>query len=78
MYGGESGLRSPRCQGHDAGVQAREARLVSTWAWRRRTVPGRFRDNLLDADKLAWERKGDGLVPLEPDTEPVQNINEHR
>ena len=25
-----------------------------------------------------WERKGDGIAPLRPDTEVVQNINEHR
>ena len=42
---------------------------------------GRFRDLApIDDDKPGWElgNKADGLVPLEPDTETVQNINDHR
>ena len=38
----------------------------------------RFRDAKLDPEKQAWERNGEGIVPLDADTEPVQNINEHR
>ena len=39
----------------------------------------RFRDTLPnDADKPQWERKGEGIAPLAPDTEIVENINNHR
>ena len=37
-----------------------------------------FREAVQDEDKPLWERKGQGITPLEPDTETVQNINEHR
>ena len=41
----------------------------------------RFRDAQLPEDAQLWEltgKPGEGIVPLEPDTEPVQNINAHR
>ena len=38
----------------------------------------RFREEELYDDMAQWERKGDGIAPLAPDTEVVQNINEHR
>ena len=38
----------------------------------------RFRDEGVDTDKPSWEYRGEGIVPLEADTEPVQNINDHR
>jgi len=42
-------------------------------------IAGRFRDALPeDDDKPSWERKGEGIAPLAPDTEVVDNINDHR
>ena len=38
-----------------------------------------FRDALPeDDDRPSWERKGEGIAPLAPDTEIVENINNHR
>ena len=42
-------------------------------------VVDRFRDALpADDDKPSWERKGEGIAPLAPDTEVVENIHDHR
>ena len=41
-------------------------------------MPCRFRDEALGDDKAQWERKGEGIPQLKPDTETVQNINDHR
>ena len=38
----------------------------------------RFREEELNEDMAQWERKGDGIAPLRPDTEVVQNINKHK
>ena len=41
----------------------------------------RFRDlAVVDDNKPAWElaNKADGLVPIDVDTEPVQNVRDHR
>ena len=38
----------------------------------------RFREAVQDDEKPLWECKGEGIAPLQPDTEIVQNINEHR
>ena len=42
---------------------------------------GRFRDlAVVDDNKPGWElaNKADGLVPIDVDTEPVQNVRDHR
>ena len=31
-----------------------------------------------DAEKVQWERKGEGIKSLAPDTEVVENINKHK
>ena len=39
----------------------------------------RFREPVPNDDgKPQWERKGEGIAPLAPDTEVVENIHEHR
>ena len=39
----------------------------------------RFRDALPDdANRPQWERKGEGIAPLAPDTEVVESIHNHQ
>ena len=38
----------------------------------------RFRTEVQDDNKPLWERKGGGIVPLQLDTSPIKNIQDHK